>query len=226
MSEEGSVRASKVLYACFAVATIVAMATSLAYSLMLHPVLTASPYTAVSGSNPALGIRLDLSVSSTSLKQGDKIAITMSGHNLRLLPNEVKAASNWKLRDLSLGPCGTVNFPIGFAIFQGGYTRDTIYAGKSLQLYKPGVYHCPMILSRIDSYAFDPSSSHANVIGSCSRNPCLELRVEDQTQVAGSWGDTPFFLGESAFHQFSPGVYTLAGGDEWGDLLVLNFVVV
>src|SRR6267378_2827060 len=195
------------------------MAVSLAYPLMLHPVLTASPYTAVSESNPTLGIRLDLSVNSTSLRQGDKLIVTLSEHNLRLLPNEVKAASNWKHPELSLGPCGTVNFPIGFAIFQGGYAKDTIYAGKSLQLYNPGVYNCPMILSRIDWYAFDPSSSHTNVVGSCEPNPCLELRVEDQVQIAGSWGDTPFFLGESTFHQFSPGVYTVAGGDEWGNLL-------
>ena len=33
------------------------------------------------------------------------------------------------------------------------------------------------------------------------------------------------FLGLATFHQFSPGVYTVAGGDEWGTLLVLNFTV-
>ncbi len=101
--EEGSIRAIKALYVCFAIATIVAMAISLAYPAWLLSHLTASPHNGVSDSNSALGIRLDLSVNSTSLKPGDKIAITISERNLRLVPNEVRAASDWKIRGLNLG---------------------------------------------------------------------------------------------------------------------------
>src|SRR5207245_7619552 len=104
----------------------------------------ALPIYNVSDSNPALGIRLDLSVNSTSLKPGNTIAITISENNLRPIPNEVRAASDWKLQGLSLGPCGTVNRPIGFAIFKGNYTKENLSAGNPLQLYQPGTYFSPM----------------------------------------------------------------------------------
>jgi len=202
------------------------MAISLAYPAWLLSHLTASPYNTVSYSNPAVGLRLDLSVNSTSFNPGDDIAITINEHNLRLLPNEVRAASDWKLQGLSLGPCGTVNRPIGFAVFHGNYTKDDISAGHPLQLYKPGTYFCPMILSGINSYIFDPASNLANVMGTCTPNPCFKLPIEDQSEVAGSWGETILpFLGQATFHQFSPGVYTVAGGDEWGDILLLSFTV-
>src|SRR3989442_15943900 len=103
--EDASIGATKALYICFAIATIVAMAISLAYPVWFLSQLTASPYNNVSNSNPALGIRLDLSVNSTSLKPGDTIAITISENNLRPIPNEVRAASDWKLQGLRLGPC-------------------------------------------------------------------------------------------------------------------------
>src|SRR6266702_3393376 len=224
--EEGSIRAIKALYVCFAIATIVAMAISLAYPAWLLSHLTASPHNGVSDSNSALGIRLDLSVNSTSLKPGDKIAITISKRNLRLVPNEVRAASDWKIRGLNLGPCGTVNLPIGFAILKGNYTKDNISTGHPLQLYEPGAYFCPAILSGINSYVFDPASNLANVVGSCTPNPCFKLPIESHAQVAGSWSETIFpFLDQATFHQFSPGVYTVAGGDEWGGILVLNFTI-
>jgi len=172
-----------------------------------------------SDSNSGLGIRLDLSVNSTSLKPGDKITITISESNLRLVLNEVRAASAWKLQGLSLGPCGTVNRPIGFAIFKGNYTRENLSAKHPLQLYQPGAYFCPMILSRINSYVFEPLSNLADVEG-------FKLQIEDQTQVAGAWCEPILpFPGLATFHPFSPGVYTVVGGDEWGDLIVLHFTV-
>jgi len=178
-----------------------------------------------SDSNSGLGIRLDLSLSSISLKPGEKIAVTISENNLRPFPNEVRAASDWKFQGLSLGPCGTVNRPIGFAIFKGNYTNENISAGHSLQLYL-GTYFCPMILSRINSYVFEPLSNLADVGSGCAPNPCFPLQIEGQTQVAGAWREPILpFPGLATFHQFSPGVYTVAGGDEWGDLIVLHFTV-
>ncbi len=202
------------------------MAISLAYPAWLLSHLTASPHNTVSDSNSALGIRLDLTVNSTSLKPGEMIAITLSEQNIRFFPNEVRAASDWKVQGLSLGPCGTVNRPIGFAIFRGNYTTDNISAGHPLQLYKPGAYFCPAILSGISSYVFDPANNLANVMGTCTPNPCFKLQIEDQSEFAGSWGETTLpFLSQATFHQFTPGVYTVAGGDEWGGILVLNFTI-
>ncbi len=202
------------------------MVISLAYPAWLLSHLTASPYNTVSYDNRALGVRLDLLVNSTHLKPGDGIAITIRESNMRFVPNELQARSNWMIRGLSLGACGTVNTPVGFAIFRGNYTEDNISRASPLQLYKPGTYFCPMILSGISSYIFAPGSDFVDIVGSCSPNPCLRMNVQDQGRFAGSWSELiPPLPSLSIFNQFSPGVYTVAGGDEWGDLLVLNFTV-
>ncbi len=120
----------------------------------------------------------------------------------------------WLLSHLTASPYNTVSYD------------NRALGVRPLQLYKPGTYFCPMILSGISSYIFAPGSDFVDIVGSCSPNPCLRMNVQDQGRFAGSWSELiPPLPSLSIFNQFSPGVYTVAGGDEWGDLLVLNFTV-
>ena len=186
--------------------------------------LAATPNNLVSDSNPSLGIRLDLSVNSTYFEPGDKIAITINERNLSPTPNKIQAASNWRLEGLSLSPCGTLDLPIGFVILKGYYTKDNVASGHPLQLYQPGPYFCPAAVSGIKSYAFDPESNLASVVTRTS-NIGFKLTIQGQGVFAGSWSRTMPIQGQTIFHQFSLGVYTVVGGDEWGDITILNFTV-
>jgi len=186
--------------------------------------LAATPNNLVSYANPSLGIRLDLSVNSTSLEPGDKIAITINEQNLSPNPDKIQAASNWRLEGLSLSPCGTLDLPIGFAILKGYYTKDNVATGHPLQLYQPGPYFCPAAVSGIKSYVFDPESNLASVVTRAS-SIGFKLTIQGQGVFAGSWSRTMPIQGQTIFHQFSPGVYTVVGGDEWGDITILNFTV-
>jgi len=222
--EEGSIRASNALYVCFAIAAIVAMAIPMAYPVWLASHQTASPYNAVSVSNPTLGVRLDLSVGSTSIKAGDDITITIGEHNTRSVENQIGTASNLKIQGLSLGPCA-FDGPTGLAIMRGYYTKDSIATGLHLALWHPGAYSCPIYVG-VDSYIFDPNSSLATVVTYQGPNTTFKLQTENRVHFSGSWteGTQPFYE-DAILQPFSRGMYTLVGGDEWGDILVLNFMV-
>jgi hypothetical protein len=119
---------------------------------------------------------------------------------------------------MDVGPCGSLNFPMGFEIMRGNLTLDQVKNGESLQLYSPGIYSCPMMLSSIQSYVFSPSSNDATVMGSCTPSACFSENMSASMTFSGEYG----LLG---FRSFAPGLYTLVGGDEWGGLTLLHFAV-
>ena len=129
----------------------------------------------------------------------------------------------WPLSGLSLGPCGPLNFPVGVAIIQGYYTSSDVSAGRPLGLYQPGEYSCPAILSEIDAYVFQPSSDRASIVGSCTTEPCFAENMSSTVGARGYWIES--LLPSAAFSEFAPGLYTAVGGDEWGTLAVLHFLV-
>lgn len=168
------------------------------------------------------GLLLSLSLNATTFQPGQEILVVIDEQNTLATVNNVSTSNSWPLKGLSLGPCGTLNYPIGVAIFQGYYTSSNVSSATPLQLYKPGTYHCPMILSEINAYAFQPSSDIASAYGSCDPNPCLtDFEISSEITVTGYWLNGQ----EAAPSNFTPGVYTVVAGDEWGALAVLHFVV-
>ena len=130
---------------------------------------------------------------------------------------------NWPVVGLIMGPCGTLNYPMGVALYAGYLTESDISSATPLRLYDPkALYHCPMILSSISSYLFQPNSDNADVYGSCDPNPCFTgFEISAALSLKGYWTD-----GESSvFNNFTPGTYTMVGGDEWGSLAVAHFIV-
>jgi len=168
------------------------------------------------------GLALSLSVNLTDLQPGQGVTITVDEQNTLAEVNNVPAADDWPLEGLSLGPCGRVNYPVGIAVFKGYYTSSNITGATPLKLYNPdAVYHCPMILASITAYEFQPSSDVASIFGSCDPNPCItDIKMNPDVAAEGYWSGSP-----TEFSNFSPGVYTVAGGGEWGALAILHFVV-
>jgi len=139
--------------------------------------------------------------------------------------NNVSASSDWPVKGLSLSTCGPVNLPLGMAVFKGYFTRSNASSAKPLSLYQPnGIYACPMILSGISQYSFYPQSSKAQVWGSCTPEPCQVRDVSGSNEISGFWNTVPF-VEWSSRSTLTPGAYTVAAGDEWGQLVFLYFVV-
>lgn len=172
---------------------------------------------------PVNGLALFLALSSDTIKAGDNITITAGEWNTLSASNNVTTAGNWPAAGLIMGPCGTLNYPMGAAIYSGYLTEADIASAIPLVLYDPNaVYHCPMILSGIDAYFFQPFSDNADVYGSCEPNPCFTgFTVSGNLTFTGYWlnGTPPGFI------DFTPGMYTVSCGDEWGSLAVTHFVV-
>jgi hypothetical protein len=170
--------------------------------------------------NTTIGLDLKLSINSTLLATGGGIAVNITEANMRNVTNDVNASRDWPIDNLALGPCGTLNYPMGIGVFQGFYTQSNVSsAGKPLSIYQPGEYMCPMILSNIDSYQFGPLSDNAQIYGSCSSGSCFELNVTSEIDAGGYWSS------HSSFARFSSGNYTVVGGDEWGQMVILHFTV-
>lgn len=169
------------------------------------------------------GLVLSLSLNSTSLQFDQEIEVTVDELNTLSKINNVLAAKKWPLQGLSLGPCGTLNYPVGVAIFEGYYTSANISTAIPLKLYDPNaLYHCPAILSAITAYEFQPSSDVASIYGSCDPNPCdPDVKMNSEVEAKGCWTGSP----KATYNDFNPGVYTVVGGDEWGALAILYFVV-
>lgn len=172
------------------------------------------------------GLNLSLSLGSNLISPGRSVTVSLDEWNTLSTMNVVPSASDWPLPGLALGPCGN-NLPIGVEIAQGFYTSANISSAQSLQLNRPGMYGCPVIFTRISSYSFEPNSDEAAAMGSCSANPCFTARIDWTTNTTGYWTSGALLkLASPAFSNFTQGEYTVAGGDEWGALVILHFIVV
>lgn len=168
------------------------------------------------------GLELKLGLNSTILGPDAGIAINITELNTRNFTNIINASNAWPVEGLALGPCGTLNYPTGVGIFKGYYTQTNITsAGKELSLYQPGEYMCPMFLMNISFYKFKPLSDSAQVFASCN-SQCLELNVSSKVEAGGYLSSS---TAGRTFTSFSPGMYTVVGGDEWGQILLLHFTV-
>lgn len=187
--------------------------------------------------NSTNNLNLSMNISSLSILPGQSISVFIDESNTLNTTNTVNGSDNWKLY-LAIGPCGPLNQPDGVAFFKGYYTASNISSATSLVIYRPGTYNCPLIVS-IACYAFPPSSDNATAFweqsGGTLRNgttvwsiaPFGTWSQSAEITVSGYWTDSPFdVLGTSAtLHNLEPGVYTVAGGDEWGQLVILHFEV-
>jgi hypothetical protein len=170
--------------------------------------------------NATTGLELKLQLNTTLLLAGEGLAANITLFNTINSTNNVTTSSDWPITHLALGPCGTTNYPMGIAVFAGYFSQSNISsASKPLSLYMPGAYMCPLILSNISAYVFKPQSDTAQILGSCNTGSCFELNTTSQIDAGGSWGEA------RAFSSFSPGPYTVVGGDEWGQMLILHFAV-
>ena len=173
----------------------------------------------------ANGLSLSLSLDSTTYQPGQEVSIIINEKNRRIITNNVRVGDKLPSNKLSLeSPFSWYQYPFGIAIFQGGYTSSNYSAATPLIIFEPNVYLGHSFMGPT-SYRFHPSSDIANVEGSdFTSNSAQPIKCEITTE--GYWPDN-FQSAQRSDQQywFTPGVYTVAAGDEWGALIVLHFTV-
>lgn len=172
------------------------------------------------------GLSLTLSLNSTTYHPREQVSITINEKTILPIENKIHAADEWPVHGLTLTPCGTLNYPFGISILQGYYDAKGVAAITPLQLFDPNVaYHCPMILAGIVSYDFQPVSNIALIRTSWDSEPgAIKMSINMTTKVtsAGFWTGS---RSSATFSNFTPGIYTVVGGDEWGALVILHFTI-
>jgi hypothetical protein len=125
------------------------------------------------------------------------------------------------MQGLAVGACGSLNYPVGLAVLRGNYDVANFSSAKALQIYRPGISACPMILAGIGSFGFQASSDNATIFGGCQAaggGGCITETINSTVSFNGYWSG-------SGFKSFSNGVYTVVAGDEWGGIAILHFTV-
>ncbi len=167
------------------------------------------------------GLSLTVATSAGSYRSGDRISVSINEKNTLAWVNNMPASSAWVIKGLNDGPCGTLNYPFGIAVLQGDFSLDSIASATPLVLYDPNAINsCPMILAGITAYNFQPSSDMAAISTSFNSQP-VTMEMSSSLEVSGNWTGAP----NAVFTAFTPGVYTLVGGDEWGNVAILHFIV-
>jgi hypothetical protein len=172
------------------------------------------------------GLSLTLSLNSTTYHPGEQATVTIHEKNTLATENNIPVANRWPVQNLNLGPCGTLNYPFGISILRGYYDAKDVGDITPLQLFNPNVLPlCPMMLAGIVSYDFQPESDIAVIHTNWDSEPGAiktSINMTAGVTASGFWtGSHP----NATFSNFTPGIYTVVGGDEWGALVVLHFTV-
>jgi hypothetical protein len=180
----------------------------------------ASSATSTSARSAGNGLELTLTLNSSDFPAGQGVAVTVDEVNVMATPNNVSASSDWPVQGLAVGPCGPLNYPVGVEVLSGNYDASNVSSGTALQVYRPGLTTCPMMLSGIGGYLFQASSDNATIFGSCqpSGGGCLTEEVSPKVSFSG-------YYSGNEFASFPIGIYTVVAGDEWGELAILHFAV-
>jgi hypothetical protein len=198
--------------------TIITIGCTTATSTATYTPITVDQYSSTVISRYGLG--LTLSLNSTTYHPGDEVSVTINEMNILPIRNKIHAASRWPVEGLTLGPCGT-NYPFGISILRGYYDAKDVGDITRLQLFDPNAaYHCPAILAVI-YYTFAPWSDTAATYTGDGWEPD-SINMTARVTASGFWtGSRP----NASFSNFTPGIYTIVGGDEWGALVVLHFTI-
>jgi hypothetical protein len=218
-------------YRAIAVAIVIAGALISASLFVAFPgaTKTATNVMTVTGADPPLststtgnGLDFLLSLNVSQLVTGNVVGINMSLTNVMSTPDNVTAdpGAFANLPQVRLGPCGDLNQPFGFLIAQGYYDAGNASSAVPLMLYSPGAYNCPALLD-YSYYVFQPYSYLMNACeGSDS---CAQFPASYSGAYGVSWTSNGGSQATSA--PFKPGVYTVVGVTEWGQIDVLHFTV-
>lgn len=167
------------------------------------------------------GLSLTLSLNSTTYHTGEQISVTINEKNILPIENKIHAANRWPVEGLGLTPCGTLSYPFGISFLQGYYDTKSVVTISPLRLFDPNaIYTCPPTLAAV-SYDFQPWSDIAAIYRGYGWEP-ESINMTAKVTSAGFWtGSRP----TATFSNFTPGIYTIVGGDEWGALVVLHFTI-
>lgn len=185
------------------------------------------------------GLQLIVSSNASVLAVGQFLNVSLSIVNTLPVVNQVKSSNDWLMHGVpvALWPPCYFDLPAEAAVLQGNYSMQDIETAANVTFS----YIC-MEGVNVDHVIFQPNSDQVSLTG------LYDVTQENQTlgpfhmslsfTTGGYWNlqnlsselNVPI-LGEQypprppAYTPFSPGEYTVAVADEWGQMALLHFLV-
>ena len=209
-----------------ALAALICAAVLLSASSELTPTATYTPITLDQYSSTVISkysLSLTLSLNSTTYHPGEQIPITIDEKNILAKENNIHVANRWPVQGLTLlSPCSPLPYPFGMSILQGYYDVKSVAAIAPLQFFDPNamLFLICLFLPAV-SYDFQPWSDIATIHTS-NPEPYPVINMTATVTWTGFWTGS---CCNATFSNFTPGIYTVVGGDEWGALVILHFTV-
>jgi hypothetical protein len=189
--------------------------------------LTRTSVDSSTSTNNSMGLRLAMYANSTKIVSGQTLTVNISEYNALSIHNNVSASTNWPPQTASLALCNSV-YPLRMGVVKGYYSSSNISSVQPTQVGQvidPNiVYACPIFLAAA-FYNFQPQSDNASWCVVSGRPACYSP-VSHVNSFNSSWvGKNPSLGIPARQENFTPGSYTIIGGDEWGQLVLLHFLV-
>jgi hypothetical protein len=185
------------------------------------------------------GLDLTESVSASTISPGENLSISISILNTLPATYEISASNAWPFQGVPIGlwPTCYIGPSLEVVVLNGNYTLQSLEKVANVFL---GNTSCQGGMF-VDHVIFQPRSDQANIAGSSFANQTQILgpyRMALNFTTAGYW-DLPSLAGKvnapviggsqsapPSYIAFSPGVYTVAVGDEWGQAVIMHVMVV
>jgi hypothetical protein len=168
-------------------------------------------------------LSLSISVNPQLIKPGYPIHIVITESNMLSKMNHLRVSDKWPIKGSSDGICGVEDFPFGIALFQGDYTAANISTATPLILDNPNVIvqGCIPSVFNVTAYNFKSTSDIATLDGEAI-NGSATFEMSAEVTASLYWTGT---YPNTIQQNFAPGIYTVVGGDEWGNLVLIHFTV-
>ena len=185
--------------------------------------------------NSTIGLELLLSTNSSTIESGQAIAIAASIQNTLSRFNNVSRDSNWLLSAFhenatvdAISQSNQCQQYLTYRLFTGFETLNNISSSTPLFLLPPGfpAPSCPTANNNPSWFLFYPSSYVYNE--TTFYGPDNVQNAKSQTTLTGyfpsNYNKTSNQIIPSP-PSFTSGTYTIAAGDEWGQMVILHFTV-
>jgi hypothetical protein len=196
-------------------------------------------YSTTNSTTFAQGLDLTESVSASTIRTGENLSISISILNTLPSTYEINASNDWPFQGVPIGlwPTCDIGPSLEAVVLNGNYTLQDLQKVAYLFL---GNTFCQGGMF-VDHVIFQPRSDQANITGTSFANQTQALgpyRMALNFTTAGYWNltslagkvDAPVIGGSQpappSYIAFSPGVYTVALDDEWGQAVIMHVMVV
>lgn len=194
------------------------------------------------------GVSLQVTLNATTISVGQRLNITIVLLNTLTEANLIPTSANWSFHAFPVSIWSSCDYmlPVEFVVLKGNYTLEDLEAVGSNSTED---YMC-MEAMEVGHVAFQPTSDIATLNGTYYSATAVPTRVgplhlATNFTVSGYW-DFPVTQAEAQdiytpydggvtfrypevspipAHDFTPGFYTVAVTDEWGQSTILHFSV-